>query len=67
MIFEGDDVSTQRIKIEAKSLNPLEPKALFVDIYHRWGDDSITLMSFTPEEGRFVLNVLRKIYPNDNI
>lgn len=62
--FLGHTIETQRIRVTVEQLSDLT--ADFVHVFHAHGDDSVTDMLFTDDEARYLLKVLRKLYPRNS-
>ena len=61
----GTTLGTQRIRVAYKILNPNEePDGKFPTIYKTEGDDSVTELSLTPAQGKFLAEVLSKMFPD---
>jgi len=60
----GDQISNQNILVTYTNLNEMQPQAKFPTIYKTWGDNSVTSLSLTPDEGRFLASVLARMFPD---
>lgn len=59
----GTLIENQNIRIETANLNAMEPRAVFLDIFKTYGDNSTLNISLTPSEGRFLRDRLNELYP----
>lgn len=58
--FQGPDLENQRLRVTVEHWSDFCGD--FVHVFHSHGDDSVTDMVFTYEEGKYLLGVLETIY-----
>ena len=60
---KGEDFTeTGRMRVTYKHLNGLQPQSRFPVIYHAEGNDSVTELHLTPDEGRWLADALTRMF-----